>query len=971
MTIKRALQSWLTIALLITIGASDAFAISASPKPFAVEQPDGEEITLQMRGDEYFHWLEDVDGFTVIRHDGWFVYGLRGANGEMEPTDLKPGRDNPQAFALTRGERPSAAVQNRTRALMADGQGGGTSAPAATTTSGQLKNLVVLMRFSNHATRVLPSVSNFDVLMNAVGGDPVLAPTGSVRDYYQETSYGILTLDSTVVAWIDLPNTEAYYANGDSGLTTKTHEALKYALDVLDNDPTFSFLDFDQDGDNLIDAITFLHSGYGAEWGGTSADGANYLNRIWSHKWAISPYPGWTGSEGVRVYEYHISPGIWGTSGSAIGRIGVICHETGHFLGLPDLYDTDSAGSGIGSYGLMANSWGFDSSQKYPPLMCAWSKITLGWLTPTLITGAGSFTLNQSQATAEAYRINLGYPSNEYLLIENRQPVGFEAVMPQGGLAIFHIDDQAGFNTEGYPGQAGWPGNGNHYRVALLQADGNYNLERGNNRGDSGDVYHAAGVSELGPNTTPNTDAYQSGNIIVTDNRVYNISAAGSSMTFDFEVISALTPPAAPNGLVATADSFERIDLAWNDQSNNETTFKIERSLDGSTWAQIDTTGADVTGYADLQVEAETTYHYRVRAANAAGDSAYSNVSQDTTDPQPDQIFTYADQDQAVAGNVSGTYANTLADDGVVQTITEHQSGGKPSNRYSYLDHRWRFQNVNAGVAVTLFVQGWAEANSENDDFVIQYSTDGGSTWQYAGLILQGTPANNVMTAELPPETRGIVWLRVTDTDATSGNRTLDSVSIDELVIVSELDPNDIPPVPPTNLTAVALSASQVHLGWTDASDNERGFDVYRSTNAGATFSLVGSTPTDATSYLDGTVSPGITYTYQVGAFSLSWESLSETVDVATPDGIALSANGRKRRGKVEVDLTWSTGPTISSVTVMRSYNGAPFEELVADLANNGNGSYTDRTEYKNGSFRYFLTGPGGTPQSNEVEVNY
>ena len=88
-------------------------------------------------------------------------------------------------------------------------------------------------------------------------------------------------------------------------------------------DAQINFTQFDVDGNKRIDAIGFLHSGYGAEWGGTG-----YHKRIWSHKWGLSTI--WTTAEGVSVYEYHISPSIWGTSGSAIGRIGVIAHETGH-----------------------------------------------------------------------------------------------------------------------------------------------------------------------------------------------------------------------------------------------------------------------------------------------------------------------------------------------------------------------------------------------------------------------------------------------------------------------------------------------------------------------------------------------------------------------------------------------------------------------------------------------------------------
>jgi len=395
----------------------------------------------------------------------------------------------------------------------------------------------VLMRFSDHKDRTLPSEADIDALMNSIGGDPSMAPTGSVRDVYLQSSYNQLTVESTIYPWITLPETEHYYADNKNGFSETFVEALHDALAIIDKDPNFSFRDFDVNDDNTIDAITFLHSGYGAEWSSTDCYGSGAAQRIWSHKWTMPSRLHWYSSDGVRVNKYHISPAIWGTCGSNIGRIGVIAHELGHFLGLPDLYD-GSGGEGVGSFDLMGNSWGFDGSQRYPPILSSWCKIQLGWATPTVLSSSGSYSLDAWATTPAVYRIDEGFPSGEYLLIENRQKEGFDFKMPQAGLTIFHIDEKApSIDEEGHPDQEGWPTNGKHYRVALLQADGNYDLEKGNGRGDAGDVWHSGG--SIGPYAVvapeqpyPNTDSYQGGRIRPTGIQISHISAPKQQMTF-------------------------------------------------------------------------------------------------------------------------------------------------------------------------------------------------------------------------------------------------------------------------------------------------------------------------------------------------------------------------------------------------------------------------------------------------------
>ncbi len=530
----RFTEGLLLVVLLWLCPAPRAAAMMADPRPFTFTQPDGVKITLLLRGDEFFSWQEDTNGFTVVRDNATFVYATLDAQNRLVPTPWQVGQTDPRTKGLAPRTLPpqEARPANLNQALKPyrPWLSGNRENIVA---SGTVKNLVILCKFSDHTFGVhTRAQGDYNVLFNQIGGDPVLAPTGSVLDAYQENSYGIVTLQSTVLAWVTLPQTQAYYAGTNNGRGGDyPRNAKKMVEDALAlADPLVDFGQFDTDNDGYIDAIDIIHSGYGAETGGAPT------NSIWSHKGALPS--DWVSADNngnsvkVKVNAYHTEAALWGTSGTGITRIGVICHETGHFFGLPDLYDTDSTSRGVGNWCMMANSWGFDGDQLRPPHFSAWCKIFLGWTSAFEPIDSGSYFLGQAETWPQASKITRGFPSGEYLLIENRQPVGLDSRIPQGGLAIWHIDENVGGNAvEGFPGQPGWPGNGAHYKVALLQADGLYELERNLTNGNAGDLYRAGGQN-LGVNTTPNTDRYQGGFVGPTFDILSQFSAPGLTMSF-------------------------------------------------------------------------------------------------------------------------------------------------------------------------------------------------------------------------------------------------------------------------------------------------------------------------------------------------------------------------------------------------------------------------------------------------------
>lgn len=117
-----------------------------------------------------------------------------------------------------------------------------------------------------------------------------------------------------------------------------------------------------------------------------------------------------------------------------------------------------------------------------------------------------------------------GAPQAEYFLVENRQKKGRDADLPAGGLLIWHIDETKDDNTNETQG----------YKVALLQSDGTRDLERDEDRGDSGDPFPGTKAVRLVNSTSnPSTKA---NNGAATDVSITQISDPSDVMTFTVSV---------------------------------------------------------------------------------------------------------------------------------------------------------------------------------------------------------------------------------------------------------------------------------------------------------------------------------------------------------------------------------------------------------------------------------------------------
>ncbi|PCJ21502.1 MAG: hypothetical protein COB02_02600 [Candidatus Cloacimonadota bacterium] len=271
------------------------------------------------------------------------------------------------------------------------------------------KSKIVVLRFNCRDTNEVDHLDNNETDIFTFGAadsayDNVKA---TVEKYYKDQSKGKHEIELTFPSMTGLTSLSVSHSEL-AALSSSTQQAhLKLILNAYE-----LLVDY-----SLFDAVIFMHAGTGQEILLSNSPGLIHSFR----NTFGDPY---YSKDGAYVHSFILLPEQY--HGKVAETVGVIVHEYGHELGLPDLYDAQSSTNtnGIGNFGAMAGgSYGgprYDGTK--PTSFCAFSKIHLGWETPIIAENKSYVLKNPLVANNQILKIFAkgAQSPEEYFLITNR-----------------------------------------------------------------------------------------------------------------------------------------------------------------------------------------------------------------------------------------------------------------------------------------------------------------------------------------------------------------------------------------------------------------------------------------------------------------------------------------------------------------------------------------------------------------------
>jgi M6 family metalloprotease-like protein len=378
------------------------YAVVATPEPIWRELPDGSWAEVFIRGDEFYHYLTTFEGDIIPGTE---------VSSYLKSDPLHPMQRTEQEMLLT------SYMPNK----------------------GHIKVPVILVNFTDLAFTMEDPIANFTDFYNGMGGTNPNA-TGSVHDYFIASSDSALNLQFDVYGPFTVSKPMAYYGANSGSNHGKNTRQLVIEAASLAHQSGVDFTQYDNNNDGVIDNLSIIVAGYNEAEGG-------HENTIWPH---YSTIYGSDSYSGKKVSGYLMISEYRGSGGKQQAGIGTYCHEFGHVLGLPDLYDTyNSSRYTVGEWDIMC-SGSYNNLGCTPPSYSAFERFAMGWLTPIQLKEEGDYRIEPLLESNTAYLIansehNLSmlHPNpNEYFLIENRQAVGWDAnqeALIGTGMLVSHI----------------------------------------------------------------------------------------------------------------------------------------------------------------------------------------------------------------------------------------------------------------------------------------------------------------------------------------------------------------------------------------------------------------------------------------------------------------------------------------------------------------------------------------------------